>query len=349
MGPQRVAAPGYNANAQLQQFSQLHATAARNTQQQQPAALDSESPAFDNADFPALTAGGANVRGNFVAGNDPYSLQARKAASTGNVLGEFSMQSEDFPALTTQNGGQEDNMRLFNSQLMQKGFGNLIGRGNPPVNSERMQAPEQLMRLQQMSQGGAKQGGDAKPVASSSTDRYGLLGLLHVIRMTDADLTMLALGTDLTGLGLNLNAADSLFKTFVSPLADNPIKAEPEWDVPACYKHPAPRLHPGYLAKFKEETLFYIFYSMPQDEAQIIAADELNSRGWAWHKKFRCWLIKAPNAPCQKFARGERGTFLFFDTSIWDVVQKSDVEIHYDDLEAALKLPRRVVQPGQQH
>jgi hypothetical protein len=42
--------------------------------------------------------------------------------------------------------------------------------------------------------------------------RYGLLGLLHVIRMTEPDLTMLALGTDLTGLGLNLNAPDSLYK-----------------------------------------------------------------------------------------------------------------------------------------
>lgn len=50
--------------------------------------------------------------------------------------------------------------------------------------------------------------------------------------------------------------------------------------VPACYKHTPPRLQPGYLAKFKEETLFYIFYSMPQDEAQLIAADELYSRGW---------------------------------------------------------------------
>ena len=42
--------------------------------------------------------------------------------------------------------------------------------------------------------------------------RYGLLGLLHVIRMSEPDLTMLALGTDLTGLGLNLNSPDPLYK-----------------------------------------------------------------------------------------------------------------------------------------
>jgi hypothetical protein len=102
------------------------------------------------------------------------------------------------------------------------------------------------------------------PLQLSPSDRYSLLGLLAVIRMTDPDLTMLALGTDLTGLGLNLNSPDSLYKLLVSPLADNPVRQEPDFAVPACYKHTPPRLQPGYLAKFKEDTLFYIFYSMPQ-------------------------------------------------------------------------------------
>lgn len=55
-----------------------------------------------------------------------------------------------------------------------------------------------------------------------------------------------------------------LHKVLVSPLADNPVRADLDFEVPACYKHNPPRLQPGYLAKFKEETLFYIFYSMPQ-------------------------------------------------------------------------------------
>lgn len=52
----------------------------------------------------------------------------------------------------------------------------------------------------------------AVAVTLSCVCRYGLLGLLHVIRMTEPDLTMLALGTDLTGLGLNLNSPDPLYK-----------------------------------------------------------------------------------------------------------------------------------------
>lgn len=45
-------------------------------------------------------------------------------------------------------------------------------------------------------------------IQSKSTDPYGLLGLLGVIRMTDPDRSMLALGSDLTTLGLDLNTAE---------------------------------------------------------------------------------------------------------------------------------------------
>jgi CCR4-NOT transcription complex subunit 2 len=55
-----------------------------------------------------------------------------------------------------------------------------------------------------------------------------------------------------------------LLQVLVSPLADNPVRQDLDFEVPSCYKHTPPRLQPGYLAKFKEETLFYIFYSMPQ-------------------------------------------------------------------------------------
>lgn len=57
--------------------------------------------------------------------------------------------------------------------------------------------------------------------------------------------------------------------------------------VPECYRHAPPRLQAGYFTKFAQETLFYIFYSMPGDEAQLFAADELQHRGWAYHKEFK--------------------------------------------------------------
>jgi hypothetical protein len=47
----------------------------------------------------------------------------------------------------------------------------------------------------------------------------------------DPDLTTLALGTDLTTLGLNLNSPEALWKTFSSPWADGPGKPEPDFRV----------------------------------------------------------------------------------------------------------------------
>lgn len=86
-----------------------------------------------------------------------------------------------------------------------------------------------------MGPGGSLLNQSGKQQASSQTgaqpDRFGLLGLLSVIRMTDPDLTTLALGTDLTTLGLHLNSSDNVYKTFAHPWADNPLRPEPEFSV----------------------------------------------------------------------------------------------------------------------
>lgn len=46
--------------------------------------------------------------------------------------------------------------------------------------------------------------------SQGSCDRFSLLGLLSVIRMIDEDLAMLALGQDLTTLGLKLDQVGDL-------------------------------------------------------------------------------------------------------------------------------------------
>ncbi|KAG6629282.1 hypothetical protein CIPAW_14G074200 [Carya illinoinensis] len=112
---------------------------------------------------------------------------------------------------------------------------------------QQQQQNQSQFRLQQMSavnQPFRDQGSKPMQAAQSSTDPYGLLGLLSVIRMSDPDLTSLALGIDLTTLGLNLNSTENLHKTFGSPWSDEPAKGDPEFKVPQCYyaKQP-PALH----------------------------------------------------------------------------------------------------------
>ncbi|KAI9475936.1 MAG: hypothetical protein EXX96DRAFT_575187 [Benjaminiella poitrasii] len=113
-----------------------------------------------------------------------------------------------------------------------------------------------------------------------TTDPYGLLGLLGVIRMTDPDRSMLALGSDLTTLGLDLNTSDSIYSTFISPWSDTQnlpgLNVEPGYYLPACYRNvqATPPAHQR-MRTFSDEILFYVFYCMPKDIAQEAAAQEL--------------------------------------------------------------------------
>ena len=69
-------------------------------------------------------------------------------------------------------------------------------------------------------------------------DQFGMVGLLTFIRAADSDpnLVALALGCDLTTLGLNLNQPENLLNTFGGPWAE--VHCQPQnidLNVPAEY------------------------------------------------------------------------------------------------------------------
>lgn len=101
------------------------------------------------------------------------------------------------------------------------------------------------------------------------------------------------------------------------------------------------------------ETLFCIFYQMPHDIMQEIAAQELNNRDWRWHRLLRQWLQKdtrdannsssmpildltngAPIAvqPVRVSERIERGVYVFFDVMNWRRERREFV-LNYDELD----------------
>ncbi|CAN0374638.1 unnamed protein product [Pylaiella littoralis] len=45
-----------------------------------------------------------------------------------------------------------------------------------------------------------------------------------------------------------------------------------------------------HLKNFQVETLFYIFYSMPQDVLQAYAAQELHTREWRFQSVLKLWF-----------------------------------------------------------
>ncbi|KAF6161665.1 hypothetical protein GIB67_041773 [Kingdonia uniflora] len=208
------------------------------------------------------------------------------------------------------------------------------------------QQPHQLQQISSVNQSYRNQNSQSPQLAAAqaSPDRFGLLGLLSVMKMNDPDLTSLALGIDPTTLGLNLNEPDRrLHKTFGSPWSNEPAKGGPEYTVPECYfaKQPPP-LHQGYFAKFQPETLFYIFYSMPQDEAQLYAANELYNRRWFYHREQQKWFIRVQNAePLVKTATYERGSYYYFDQNTWDYILKENFVLHYESIEKRPVLPQQ--------
>ncbi|PHU15908.1 putative NOT transcription complex subunit VIP2 [Capsicum chinense] len=207
---------------------------------------------------------------------------------------------------------------------------------------QQQQQTQSQFRLQQMSALGQpyRDQGMKSMQAQTAPDPFGMLGLLSVIRMSDPDLTSLALGIDLTTLGLNLNSAENLHKTFGSPWSDEPAKGDPEFTVPQCYyaKQPPP-LNQAYFSKFQLDTLFYIFYR--QDEAQLYAANELYNRGWFYHREHRLWFMRVANMePLVKTNAYERGSYICFDPNTWETIRKDNFVLHYEMLEKRPVLPQ---------
>lgn len=157
------------------------------------------------------------------------------------------------------------------------------------------------------------------PSKSKEQDKFGLLGLIDLVRMTNEDLSTLSLGTDLSALGLNLNGSEHIYQSFMSPFSDQPMAgAEPEFTLSPVYS--LSQVTPK-MASYSDETLFYIFYAFPRDAMQEAAAQELYGRSWRYHKELKLWLSKDPAMVCddvcnnrkrQSKVPGVNGEYMYF-------------------------------------
>ena len=115
---------------------------------------------------------------------------------------------------------------------------------------------------------------------------------------------------------------------------------DPKYDLPACYRMSAPPSAQSKMSKFSDETLFYIFYAMPQDVLQDAAAYELytNSylviqinclrtrRNWRYHKGIQMWLTKPQDSVSRPNDSFEQGEFIFWDVNMWQKTKVSNPE-----------------------
>ena len=218
---------------------------------------------------------------------------------------------------------------------------------------------QQLQRQQQGVsadvQDSSAQSAEQPPLGQmNELDRFGLAGLLRMIHSESPDVASLAVGQDLMTLGLDLNQpeyvyflflflffffvpssfdfhANLLFNrplhtSFASPfVASMPsLPMEQDFSLPACYSVANVQPLQSRIPSFSDESLFYIFYSMPRDIMQELAAEELMSRKWRYHKIERCWLTRDETYPGPVDVErnvSERGVYLLWDPTNWKKIR----------------------------
>ena len=190
--------------------------------------LSNGSSAFkvENEDFPALGAPNSNSGGGSglgtVGGGVDGVTGGEGAGGLGGVVGGGSASLMD--------GG------LAGGGLGVVGGNNLDYTGLVGGGGIQNQSSQTRTNATSTQQPGSSSGSTGTSGSAIGGD-FGLLGLLSVIRMTDADRNRLALGSDLTVLGLNLNSNDNLYSTFGGPFSDKPATREPHYQVSNAVFH----------------------------------------------------------------------------------------------------------------
>merc|ERR1719422_2572493 len=293
--------------------------------------LGSGPNTFDPSEFPSL---GQGSGGGGLAGRPNYVGMVKQPTEHGGS--EFLMSSEDFPALPGAPG---------NSFVFSDPSGHMLD--SVKMNSTGL-TPEQELAKSAQARKGIQTSPDGMVTnipANMVVDQFGMIGLLTFIRAaeTDPNLVSLALGADLTTLGLNLNSEVNLFPTFGGPWADTPCRPQDiDFHVPHEYLTNTAireKLAPVKLNRYKDDILFYMFYTNVGDVLQMAAAAELYNRDWRYHKEERVWITRTPGmAPSEKTTSYERGTYYFFDVNSWRKVPK-EFHLDYDKLEERPSLP----------
>ncbi|XP_063908103.1 regulator of gene activity [Zophobas morio] len=300
---------------------------------------DTNTPSLlDLSEFPSLTnrSSGDNVpQPSPMPGAKPYVGMVKQPTSESS---EFTMSSEDFPALPgTQNregvspGGSTSGDKT-----------NSGGGGDGSAGSRESEKNSAKTGIQTSPDGRV-----TNIPASMVNDQFGIVGLLTFIRAaeTDPNLVSLALGQDLTALGLNLNSPDNLYPTFGGPWAEYPCRPQDiDFHVPPEYliNHAIrDKLASMKLSRYKDDLLFFMFYNNVGDVLQLAAASELYSREWRYHTEEKVWITQVPGMMlAEKTSTYERGTYYFFDAQNWRKVPK-EFHLDYSKLEG-----RPVISPN---
>merc|ERR1711879_71543 len=110
---------------------------------------------------------------------------------------------------------------------------------------------------------------------------------------------------------------------------------------PACFPNTPARIFddPDIFSKFDTDTLFFIFYFQQGTPHQYLAARELKSKSWRYHKNFLTWFQRHED-PTRTTEDFEQGMYVYFDYETgWCKRVKTDFTFEYKHLEDELTVP----------
>ncbi|KAF5248102.1 hypothetical protein FAUST_509 [Fusarium austroamericanum] len=171
-----------------------------------------------------------------------------------------------------------------------------------------------------------------------AVDKWGIKGL-QTLMHNYPDYHAMVVGMDPSSLGLDISSPELFSTQNYSLFDDSPPRvplANGKFRLPDCYNVTNVQPIESKIASFNEETLFWIFYSCTADVKQQMAAVELHSRNWRWHRKMELWLTKDEHMTPQILSPNhERGFYIVWDPNNWRKDRK-EFTLHYGDLDTTL-------------
>jgi len=212
----------------------------------------------------------------------------------------------------------------------------------------------------------------------SAADRWGLLGLLAMIKSADPDQALLSVGTDLGTMGLDMQQQGCVARVLSSPslltrfagtciqrssrrgqiLAPRIVSSliSTFLGATACSRRRQVLERPPHLVtrrcsscsirphetRYRKSPRRSCKQPVQPWPAELTNPETKRSynRNWRYHKELRIWLTKeSGTAPSQKVPGGEQGTYTFWDPDNWAKERKEMVVLYADLEEKTLTAP----------
>jgi CCR4-NOT transcription complex subunit 2 len=170
----------------------------------------------------------------------------------------------------------------------------------------------------------------------SEADKFGFAGLMA--KFQDPVPRQWIIGQDLSALDTRINSSEPMYQSWTTPFTPNSPPSRPlesDYTIPDCYNVANVTPLRERISGFTEETLFYIFYSMPRDLMQVLVAEELIGRRWRYHKGEKQWLTRDESHELPREVDpgvSEIGYYLWWDEKQWKKIRKQHL-LRYEDLE----------------